>query len=197
MGNPDTFLIRRVSANLFFWQGLRWVGPGAALLLFAWGSSPRLPQVWREVIPWAAIAIGAAGATLAARYYAENFGHAQPEAQSHERRDRIKWTVVYPMMFLALIIDSVLALPVVVSGFVFAGGMEAYRRSTGGGREHYLLASLMFSAFGFAPVLDLVRPGRDAVTLFIGLLGLVYVGGGLLDHLALCRALRRTAEEIS
>ena len=43
---------REVTANFFFWQGLRWVPLGAALLLVTWSSLPAfpLPAPWREAL---------------------------------------------------------------------------------------------------------------------------------------------------
>ena len=62
-------------------------------------------------------------------------------------------------MALALIVDGMLKPNVMVTGLVFAVGIEAYRRSTGGGRTHYVLASLCFAAATFAPSIGLVHRG--------------------------------------
>jgi hypothetical protein len=108
----------------------------------------------------------------------------------HARRERIKWTFVYPAMALSLVADTLLAPPILLSGFVWAGGILAYRRSTGGGRAHYLVAAPLLAAFGLLPLLGLVTPGKAVVNLFFAAVGIVFIIGGLLDHLELGRVLR-------
>jgi len=187
--DADLRRIHDVTANFFFWQGLRWVPPGAALVVFAWSNLPSfpLPTVWRDAIPWIALTAGLAASWLIGAYYAHSYGHVRSLPGMYARRDALKWGVVYPAMALALIVDGLLKPPIIVSGLVFAAGMEAYRRSTGGGRRHYILASVLFAAAAFAPILGIVQPGQDVLTLVIGSLGGVYMIGGVLDHLELRR----------
>jgi hypothetical protein len=40
-------------------------------------------------------------------------------------------------MVAAMIFDAKLDTPIFLSGIVFGAAIEAYRRSTGGGRRHY------------------------------------------------------------
>jgi len=47
-----------------------------------------------------------------------------------------KWLLVYPAMVAAMIFDAKLDTPIFLSGIVFGAAIEAYRRSTGGGRRH-------------------------------------------------------------
>ena len=195
--DADLRRMREVTANFFFWQGLRWVPLGAALLLVTWSMLPSfpLPAPWRDAMPWLALAGGLAASWGIGTYYARTYGAVRALPGLHTRRTALKWGVVYPAMAVALLVDALLTPHVLVSGLVFAAGIEAYRRSTGGGRQHYLLASLLFAAATFAPALGLVQPGREALTFLIGGLGLVYLIGGMLDHRALRQLLRARAED--
>jgi hypothetical protein len=188
----DLRRIRDVTANFFFWQGLRWVPLGAALLLFTWSTLPSFPLAapWRDVVPWIALACGLGASSLIGAYYTRAYGHVRVLPGMHQRRNTIKWAIVYPAMMVALIIDGLTKPQIMVSGLVFALGIEAYRRSTGGGRKHYLLASIIFALATFAPMLGLVQPGRDVLAFVFGALGCVYMIGGVLDHLELRRMLR-------
>ena len=60
--DADLRRMREVTANFFFWQGLRWVPLGAALLLVTWSMLPAfpLPAPWRDAMPWVALAGGLA-----------------------------------------------------------------------------------------------------------------------------------------
>jgi len=196
----DLERIQALTANYFFWQGLRWVPMGVALLALGlyWSGWWRVPAQWED-----ALQMGILGVTLAisgafGRYYRRRFGAVHGVAGMHARRERIKWTLVYPAMALSLVADTILAPPVLLSGFVWAGGILAYRRSTGGGRAHYLVAAALLAALGLLPLLGLVTPGKALVSLFIAAVGIVFIIGGVLDHLELGRVLRpvpATADE--
>jgi len=190
--SPDLRRLHAITANYFFWQGLRWVPPGAALILFVWSTMPSfpLPAAWRDATPWFALTLGLVASWLIGKYYAHTYGYVRSLPGMHARRNAVKWSVVYPMIALALMVDGLLKPSIIVSGLVFAVSIEAYRRSTGGGRRHYVLASVLFAAATFAPALGLVQPGRDVLALVLGSLGGVYMIGGVFDHLELRRVLQ-------
>lgn len=188
----DLARIQAVTANYFFWQGLRWVPMGAALLALGlyWNGW------WLVQTPFAdAMQLGVLGVALGisaafGAYYRRRFGAVRGIPGMHARRERIKWRLVYPAMAVSLIVDMVLAPAVLVSGFVWAAGILAYRQSTGGGRVHYLVAAALLAAFGLLPLLGLMQPGKAAVNLFVAAVGIVFIVGGLLDHFELGRILR-------
>ena len=107
----------------------------------------------------------------------------------------VKWLVAYPAICGALIIDAKLAPAISVSGLAFAVAIEAYRQSTGGGRAHYTVASIGLVAFSSLPLLGLASPGKAILAPLIGVVGLIYVVGGLLDHRELVRILAPVQEE--
>jgi len=181
--------INAVTANFFFWQGLRWVPMGAALLLGAWGHGPSspIPQSWQSTLLIAAIVAALILSTMIGRWYDRSFGRVRGIPGQHARRTRTKWLVVYPVLLVALVADGLAKPPVLISGIAFAAAIEAYRRSTGGGRRHYIIASLVFTALTFVPTLGLATAGASALNVLIGVLGATYVIGGVLDHRELMR----------
>jgi len=181
--------INAVTANFFFWQGLRWVPLGIALLVVAWshGRSSPVPKSWELPLFIATMMVAFAVSAAVGRWYARSFGRVRGIPGQHARRTRTKWLIVYPALVIALTVDAFAKPSVLVSGIAFAAAIEAYRRSTGGGRHHYIVASIAFAALTFAPALGLVTPGPSALTLLIALLGAAYAIGGLLDHRELKR----------
>jgi hypothetical protein len=190
--NPDLRRLHAITANYFFWQGLRWVPPGAALILLVWSTMPSfpLPASWRDATPWLALTVGLAASWLIGKYYTHTYGYVRGLPGMHARRNAIKWSIVYPMIALALMVDGLLKPPIMVSALMFAVSIEAYRRSTGGGRRHYVLASVLFAIATFAPALGFVQPGHDVLVFVLGSLGGVYMIGGVFDHLELRRLLQ-------
>lgn len=188
--------VRAITANFFFWQGLRWVPMGAALLLVAWVLSPAaaVPEAWQSPILIGAMVAALAISGVAGRWYGRAYGRVRARPGMHVRRSRIKWLLVYPVLLGAFIVDALLRPPVLVSALAFAGAIEAYRRSTGGGRRHYLVASAVFAVSTFAPTFGVVHLGASAVNMVIALLGATYAIGGILDHLELRRTLPLSAD---
>jgi len=193
---PPLERINAVTSNFFFWQGLRWVPVGAALLIGAWSFSANspVPDTWQSPLFIGVMIAALALSVAAGRWYDSSFGRVRGIPGQHARRTRTKWLVVYPAVLVALVLDGWLRLPVLLSGIAFAVSIEAYRRSTGGGRRHYLIAGAVFVIATFAPLVGIVAPGAPAINVLLGLLGATYVVGGLLDHLELKRILPDVVE---
>lgn len=168
--------IENVTANFFFWQGLRWVPMGAALLIGV--LAPRL-----MIISMAA-ALGVS--VLAGKYYSRTYGRVRAIAARTERRERWKWFYVYPAMLLSLVADLLWRPPLLVSGFVWAVAIVLYWNSTGRGRLHYLVIAGIIAATTALPLLG-VANGKHAINFFFAVIGAAYVAGGLLDHFELTR----------
>jgi len=183
--------IQAVTSNFFFWQGLRWVPMGAALLFGAWSfeANGPVPESWRSFLLIAVLTVALVASGAVGQWYARSFGRVRGIPGQHARRTRTKWLVVYPMVFAAFLIDGVARPRVLVSGFALAVAVEAYRRSTGGGRRHYVVASAVFALLTIVPLLGLATPGPAALNLVFAVLGATYVVGGVLDHLELKRVL--------
>jgi type IV secretory pathway TrbD component len=190
--------IHDVTDNFFFWQGLRWIPMGAALLGLAVASSPRVPMssALREwiALPLFGVAIWLSSSVLG-RYYARHFGRVRGDPSRHTRRTSVKWLVVYPAIAAAFVIDAKFGPPVIVSALAFAIAIEAYRQSTGGGRVHYTVAALGLVAFAILPLFGVVSTGKQILTPLIGVVGLIYIVGGLLDHRELVRMFAPVPEE--
>jgi hypothetical protein len=184
--------IHDVTDNFFFWQGLRWIPMGAALLGCAAAYTQRLslPHPVRQWIslPMFAVALWLSTSVLD-RYYARRFGRVRGDPSRHRRRTFIKWAIAYPAIAVAFFIDARIAPPMLASALAFAVAIEAYRQSTGGGRVHYIVAALALLVFAMLPQFGVLDPGRASFAPLIGLVGVVYVIGGLLDHAELVRIL--------
>jgi FtsH-binding integral membrane protein len=128
-------------------------------------------------------------------YYARRFGRVRGDPSRHVIRTSVKWSVVYPAITAAMIVDLRFIPAVVVSGLAFAVAIEAFRQSTGGGRRHYIIAAIGLVAFSLLPLSGVLPPGKDSLTPLIGIIGLIYIVGGILDHRELVRILAPTGEE--
>ena len=120
--------------------------------------------------------------------------HGDPSR--HVFRTYVKWLVAYPAILGAVVVDLRFEPPLILSGLAFAVAMEAYRQSTGGGRVHYIVASVGLAAFSILPVAGLASTGKSGLAALIGILGVIYIVGGMLDHRELVRMLAPVREEL-
>jgi hypothetical protein len=176
MNEQQLRTIENVTANFFFWQGLRWVPMGMALMIGV--LAPRFLVV--------AMAAAFVVSMLAGKYYSRTYGRVRTIAARTERRQRWKWFYVYPMMLLSLIADMLWKPPLFVSGVVWAVAIILYWNSTGRGRLHYLVIAGLIAATTALPLAG-VPNGRNAINFFFAVIGAAYVVGGLLDHFELTR----------
>jgi hypothetical protein len=192
MSASDLREVRAVTANYFFWQGLRWVPMGLALLATgaAFIARDALPRAVREWGPLLLILIALwLSTSVLGRYYRRTFGQVRADPEQHRRRTSIKWFVVYPAIVVSMIVDMKLTVPIVLSGIAWAAGIEAFRQSTGGQRWHYTVASVVLCVVALLPLAGVIPTGKDGMSILIAAVGLVYVVGGVLDHQALVRIL--------
>ena len=183
--------VRAITANFFFWQGLRWVPLGLAVIIAALDLlDPGLFGLPGKVVSLVALVVALwISTTVLGGYYRRHFGRVRMDPELHARRESIKWMIVYPAMLVSMIVDMKLALPMLITGVVWGASIEAYRRSTGGGRNHYVIAAVAFGVAGVLPLFGLLPSGKAGVNLLVGLLGAIYVVGGILDHRALVSVL--------
>jgi hypothetical protein len=183
--------IRGVTDNYFFWQGLRLVPMGAALLVVAlrWTAWWPLGDSWSDVALLIVLVGGLMASWAIGSFYRRTFGDVRGRPGAHARRETLKWLIVYPVMAGALVVDGLLRPPVFVTGPVWGAATAAYWWSTGRGRPHYLVAAVLLGLFGLLPALGLLEPGKAAMPAFFALLGFIYMVGGVLDHFELKRLL--------
>ena len=192
----DLEAVRAITANYFFWQGLRWIPIGVALMIVAldllakdfFGPLGLAASMLSLVVALWVSTTGLRG------YYRRNFGRVRADPDLHARRESIKWMVVYPAMVASAIFDVKLSLPILTSGLVWAVSLEAYRQSTGGGRRHYVVAAAALFASAFLPLAGAVPTGKDGIAALVGLFGFIYAVGGILDHRELVRVMGRGRE---
>lgn len=90
-------------------------------------------------------------------------------------------------MLASTVVDMLAKPAVFVTGLVWAAAILLYRRSTGGGRRHYFAAATVVAALAPLPALGVVDAGSPMMTLWLALMGLLYVVCGVLDHMKLAR----------
>jgi len=191
MSRDELERIRSVTANYFFWQGLRWVPLGVVIMALGLRRTHWWPfsGVWEDVFLFAVIVFATVVSPIIGRYYRCTFGNVMDDPEVHQRREMMKWFFVYPLMIASLVIDMVYKPAFFITGLVWSGGILAYWSSTGRGRPHYIVASLCMLLLTPVQWLGLVEPGRPMFSVFGFLLGVIYIVGGTLDHRELCRIL--------
>jgi hypothetical protein len=190
----DLVMMRQVTANLWFWQSLRWApaGPLAAGVTILASTGFGAGVVWAGCAALSALAWWLYG--IADRYYARRYGTVRLALGQHRRRDQFKWLAVYPAMLAAIVVDMLARPPVFITGPVWALAILLYRRSTGGGRRHYLVAAAALAAFAPLPALRVVDAGAPLMTLWLAVMGVLYLVCAVLDHMELARRFPSVAE---
>src|SRR5215213_3826303 len=109
--------VRAVTANYFFWQGLRWVPLGVVLCVVAATHAGHwVPGVLRDWGLWPLLVTALwLSTSVLGRYYRRAFGDVRPDATQHARRTSIKWLVIYPAILASMIADMKLTLPLLLS----------------------------------------------------------------------------------
>lgn len=174
--------VRAVTDNFFFWQGRRFIGLGPALIIAGLVANARLQGPLTKALLIAAALLALIVSAHVGRRYRAEFGSVRPIPGAHAVRSRVKWLLVYPAMLASLLIDSLYApaLPVFLSGFVWAVGLVLYRNSTGGGRVHYLTLAACLAGLGLVPLATAIN-GREMVAVMMLVLGAGYTAAVLLD----------------
>jgi hypothetical protein len=173
--------VRAVTDNFFFWQGRRFIGLGPVLIVAGLiAKAPFDERLAKGLLVAAAVLALIVSARIGRRYRAE-FGSVRPIPGAHRTRSRVKWLLVYPAMAASLALDMIYpALPLFLSGFVWAVCLALYRRSTGGGRTHYLVLGACLAGLGLVPLATGID-GRTLVSVMLLVLGTGYTAAVLLD----------------
>ncbi|HEV2816467.1 MAG TPA: hypothetical protein VGW40_04495 [Allosphingosinicella sp.] len=174
--------VRAVTDNFFFWQGRRFIALGPVLIVAAFVTNARIDERLTKGLLIAATVLALIVSARIGRRYRAEFGSVRPIPGAHALRSRIKWLLVYPAMFASLALDSLYpqALPVFLSGFVWAVGLVLYRKSTGQGRVHYLTLAACLAGLGLVPLATAIT-GRELVSVMLLVLGAGYTAAVLLD----------------
>ena len=188
--------VRHVTANYRCMQGLRMVPFGLYLVLSAltktvwWPDGPFLREPVPEVV---GIVLALIAAQRIARYYARTYGDVQSLPRT------VPWIVGYGaaggVVVAGLLADAYLGLPVSGFALAIAALMVVYWRVTGSFQTHYLWAAgvVAVAALASAPLQELARPYVDTrlagLTVYLGIVGLVYAVAGIFDHRSLVAVL--------
>lgn len=190
--------IRAVTSNYFFWQGLRLVPLGPVLIVAGLNLAP--PAWWPfarygDLVLFVIVAAALIAFKMLGGYYERTFGSVRDTPGQHRTREVIKWLLVYPAMFAAMLLDAILAPKLAFSGIVWGAALVLYWWSTGQGRVHYLLSAAVLAFLSFTPLIGLVDPGRELVAVVMVVVGIMYMAAGVLDHMELLRILPPAPED--
>jgi len=184
--------LRAVTENLFFWQGLRFVPVAAVMAALGLTIAvPGLDELTANVVLVAMLVLGSMAVHLAGLKYRRDMGNVSPIPGAHRKRSRVKWLLVYPIMFAALWLDFRYPQPLFFTGATWAIAVFLYRYSTGGGRDHYLVLAGVLGAFTLAPLVAKVE-GAPLVGLFMLVLGAGMAASFTLDDREMRSVLRGT-----
>lgn len=199
--------IRDITANFHYMKGLMMVPLGICNLLIAVLSLGWVPQPW--LLSSLLCALLAAFFLLSAtdQYYKKIFGSVQVKARVY-MQEAILATVSIVALLIAMFINTVLWLPVNVCGLVLAAilliGFWRGRRYG----KHYIVMAAIIAALSLLPPLGamikylyatlqwpiiLLSIQGNLQWFFInGIVGIIMIIGGLLDHRELVRSMTRT-----
>lgn len=118
-----------------------------------------------------------------------------PDLSTTKLRSQVKWFAVYPAMVLSVDLGSALAPSVFLSGPVWAASLVLYWWAPGRGREHYLVLVRSRRSLRSFRSSNPRLPGALGSGVFFVWFGAVYVIAGILDHVALTRALAAPSRE--
>ena len=182
--------LRAVTDNFFFWQGLRFIALGPVMILAGIVASlPSTHERIGDLILLGGIIVAIFASARLGRRYRDEFGSVRGIPGAHRMRTQAKWLLVYPVMFGALAIDLLWPTPILISGPVWAGAVLLYRRSTGGGREHYFVLAAVLAALALAPLAAGVTSKAMCYVLFI-VLGAGFSACAWLDDREMRRVLK-------
>jgi len=182
--------LRDVTDNFFFWQGLRFVALGPVLILAGVVASvPDVHEQAANLILVVTIAAALFASARLGRRYRREFGSVSPIPGAHRTRSLAKWLLVYPLMIGAFTLDLYRPMPILISGLVWGGAVLLYRRSTGGGRDHYLVLGASLAALTIAPLAAGVT-GKQMCYVMLIVLGAGYTVCAWLDDREMRRVLK-------
>ena len=172
--------VRAVTDNFFFWQGLRFIALGPVVMVAALANMPAGHERIGKAVLIACVIAAIFASSLVGRRYRRDFGSVRPLPGAHATRSRVKWLLVYPLMFGALALDLLWPQPIFVSGPVWAAGLLLYRLSTGGGRFHYVALAAALAALVIAPAAAELT-SRQVMTVMFLILGAGFTTCAWLD----------------
>jgi len=189
----DPRYIRHFTTIYIFWQGLR--GIPAALTLFAAAAA---------IMPWWAldkpITIGILLGGLVLAYFAngkinDHYSKIFGEVKVDRERKIKVWAAFYPGIIIAMLIDLLLMPPVFLTGMYMGLAFAVYWNYTGREHFHYLLNTVALGSLMFIPLSGFIANGKPMMSVFLLVLGTLYLIGGLWEHQEMNKTIRSTQKQ--
>lgn len=188
----DLRYIRHFTTIYIFWQGLRAIPAmltlyAAAIAIMPWWTLDKVPTVTMVL---GSLALAYFANIKINEYYARIFGEVKID-----RTRKIKvWLAFYPGIIATIMIDLLLMPPIFLTGIYMGLAFAVYWYYTGREYPHYLLNTVALGSLTFLPSLGLIDNGVPIMSVFLVLLGTLYLMGGLWEHFEMLRTIRNTQE---
>ena len=162
----------------------------------AGGSVGGLRWLNYELLVSAAVGIALALHKLIGVYYDRTFGRVQ-RRPGNRLGGWLGDGAIMVALFTLAVIDVRFDLPVSLFGLALAALILSW--SVGGFRKHYVIIAALVVVVSLTPLLGIsyqaLEPSESAEFMLWAGFGLIYVVGGVLDHLLLVRTMKRVPEE--
>ena len=202
MATQDLERVRYVTTNFNYLQGLAMMPVGAIFLIFAAMEAGWLPMpTWgSEVLNLVGLGVALALAWIAHQYYNRTFGRVVSESCVPRNPNWAAiigvWTLIFGLLVGALLLDSWLKPPVILFGLTMAALTFAYYWPRRSFAAHYLAIAGVIALISLFPIVGASAENpafRPSILSFI-ILGLIFIVGGLFDHILLARTLKPVPE---
>lgn len=177
-------------------QGLKQLPIGLLFLVLAANNAGWWPwfSIWQPISGLVAAGFCFVGIWLISRYYTQEIGRVTYRSDTRRRNLLFLFHGGIIAMYAASTAETVWDWPVSASGLVFAAGFALVFWFTGRVLFHYLVVAGLIALVSVLPLTGLLAAnqvylfGQEAV-LLMALIGLGFIGCGMLDHGWLTRAL--------
>lgn len=198
----DLKRVQYIAANYYYLQGLKIVPLGIIFVVWAamrGGLIQSNEWIYEFLSVWGfAIGFGLYG--FIQLFYDRVYGRAGFEMCLPEPGKRLasfaRMTAIVVALIGAAMLDQWLQPPVLLFGLTIAGLMLVYYWPRRDFAMHYMIMALLIAAASLLPLISMLTGDgslKPAVASF-AMVGLVFIVGGILDHLLLVRTMRPVSE---
>ncbi|HUP28460.1 MAG TPA: hypothetical protein VM409_08500, partial [Chloroflexia bacterium] len=202
MATQDLERVRYVTTNYNYLQGLKMVPIGLvflALAAFQGGWLPA-PNVGSAALNITGIGLAFVLAWAANLYYSRTFGRVLPAPIIPRNPNWAAiigvWTAGLALLLGTILLDALFHLPVILFGLVMSALIVAYYWPRRSFAAHYLAIAGIIAAISVFPAFGVNRdnPAFSSYIFSSLSLGLIFVVGGLFDHILLANTLKPVPE---
>lgn len=181
---------RFVTENYPKLQGLRMVSIGGFCLLMAAGRGGpwRWFEAWDPLSSMAVLCVSLGAFWAVGRYYGRGFGSVRYGAPNGGDRETVVWRALVAVLALSVVVDAMVGpAPVDLIGLMVAGWLMVCWWQAGKAWGHYVFLAVVLALVSSLPLLGVASLGQISGVAVLGILGVILIIGGVLDHVTLAR----------